>query len=49
MTSLWDNFQDKNILITGGSGFLGTTIVYRLVTKATGVGKIYLVCRGGRE
>jgi uncharacterized protein YbjT (DUF2867 family) len=49
MTSLWEKFQGKNILITGGSGFLGTAIVYRLVTKVVEPGKIYIVCRGGRE
>lgn len=49
MTSLWNAFRDKNILITGGSGFLGTAIVYRLLTKAVSPGKIYIVCRGGRE
>ncbi|KAJ5289022.1 hypothetical protein N7478_002052 [Penicillium angulare] len=48
MTSLWNRFYKKNILITGGSGFLGTAIVYRLVTKAA-PNKIYIVCRGGRD
>lgn len=49
MTSLWDRFLGKNILITGGSGFLGTAIVYRLITKAAPPEKIYILCRGGRE
>ncbi|KAJ5104593.1 hypothetical protein NUU61_001940 [Penicillium alfredii] len=49
MTSLWEKFRDKNILITGGSGFLGTAIVHRLVTKAAAPGKIYILCRGGRD
>jgi len=47
MAPLWDNFRGKDILITGGSGFVGTAILYRLLTRAPDVGRIYIICRGG--
>ncbi|PLB48480.1 putative male sterility domain-containing protein [Aspergillus steynii IBT 23096] len=45
---MWDSFDGKCVLITGGSGFLGTAVVYRLVTR-TSVSLIYILCRGGRK
>ncbi|OQE42383.1 hypothetical protein PENCOP_c004G08077 [Penicillium coprophilum] len=43
---MWDYYNDKTIFITGGTGFLGTAIVYRLLTQ-TSVCRIYMLCRGG--
>lgn len=43
---MWEYFNEKSILVTGGSGFLGTALVYRLLTS-TSTARIYLVCRGG--
>ncbi|KAJ5726817.1 hypothetical protein N7493_005844 [Penicillium malachiteum] len=44
--NMWENFKDRVLFITGGSGFLGTTLVFRLVTQAP-VAHIYILCRGG--
>ncbi|KAJ5502996.1 hypothetical protein N7463_005870 [Penicillium fimorum] len=43
---MWDYYNDKTIFITGGTGFLGTAIVYRLLTQ-TSVCRVYMLCRGG--
>ncbi|KGO73845.1 Male sterility, NAD-binding [Penicillium italicum] len=43
---MWDYYNDKTIFITGGTGFLGTAIVYRLLTQ-TSVRHVYMLCRGG--
>ncbi|KAJ5102463.1 male sterility protein-domain-containing protein [Penicillium argentinense] len=43
---MWERYRGKHILITGDSGFLGTTLVYRLLDK-TSVAHLYLVCRKG--
>ncbi|CAI7640141.1 unnamed protein product [Penicillium glandicola] len=32
---MWDYYNDKTIFITGGTGFLGTSIVYRLLTQTS--------------
>ncbi|KAF9888458.1 hypothetical protein FE257_008565 [Aspergillus nanangensis] len=45
---MWDWYRDKNIFLTGGSGFVGTALVYRLVTEVP-VGHIYILCRGGES
>ncbi|KAJ5738191.1 hypothetical protein N7493_001346 [Penicillium malachiteum] len=45
---MWEYYDNRSILVTGGSGFLGTAIVHRLLTT-TSVSRIYLVCRGGTE
>lgn len=43
---MWDYYNDKTIFITGGTGFLGTAVVYRLLTQ-TSVSRVYMLCRGG--
>ncbi|KAL2821442.1 male sterility protein-domain-containing protein [Aspergillus cavernicola] len=43
---MWEYYDDKTLFITGGSGFLGTALVHRLLTQ-TRVGHVYLLCRGG--
>lgn len=45
---MWEKYSGKHILITGGSGFLGTALVHRIITKAPTVGRIYIICRNGR-
>ncbi|KAI9041305.1 uncharacterized protein KD926_006881 [Aspergillus affinis] len=45
---MWDFYNGKSILLTGGTGFLGSTLLYRLVSKGN-CGKIYIIFRGGRE
>ncbi|PWY94492.1 male sterility domain-containing protein [Aspergillus sclerotioniger CBS 115572] len=44
---MWEYFSDKSILITGGTGFLGTALVLRLSLQAHPK-HIYLLCRGGK-
>ncbi|KAJ5337233.1 uncharacterized protein N7506_005255 [Penicillium brevicompactum] len=43
---MWDFYTGKNLFITGGSGFLGTALIYRLVTQAPAA-HLYILCRGG--
>ncbi|KAJ6015373.1 hypothetical protein N7540_009964 [Penicillium herquei] len=45
---MWEYYEGRSILVTGGSGFLGTAIVHRLLTS-TSVSRVYLICRGGTE
>lgn len=45
---IWDYYQGKVLFITGGTGFIGTTVVYRLLTQASPK-HIYVLCRGGYE
>ncbi|KAF9886944.1 hypothetical protein FE257_010685 [Aspergillus nanangensis] len=46
--TMWSYYNDKTIFITGGSGFLGTALVHRLLTTAR-CRRIYLLARGGRS
>ncbi|KAJ5774024.1 hypothetical protein N7457_008920, partial [Penicillium paradoxum] len=43
---MWDYYEGKSLFVTGGSGFLGTAIVHRLLTSTSTL-RIYLLCRGG--
>ncbi|KAJ5132362.1 hypothetical protein N7448_006520 [Penicillium atrosanguineum] len=43
---MWEFYDDKTILITGGSGFVGTAIVHRLLSQ-TSAKHVYVLCRGG--
>ncbi|KAJ5628652.1 male sterility protein-domain-containing protein [Penicillium lividum] len=43
---MWDYFAGQVVLLTGASGFLGTALGYRLLSKAP-LAHIYLLCRGG--
>ncbi|KAJ5765750.1 male sterility domain-containing protein, partial [Penicillium odoratum] len=45
---MWDFFDGKTAFITGGSGFLGTALVFRLRSKAQ-CNHIYLLARGGKS
>lgn len=40
-----DFLSGKNIFITGGTGFLGTILIERLLSSTTKIGKIYLLIR----
>ncbi|KAE8311600.1 male sterility protein-domain-containing protein [Aspergillus transmontanensis] len=43
---MWEYYSGKVLFITGASGFLGTALVYRIISQAP-VAHIYLLCRGG--
>uniref|UniRef100_A0A6P7GH07 Fatty acyl-CoA reductase n=1 Tax=Diabrotica virgifera virgifera TaxID=50390 RepID=A0A6P7GH07_DIAVI len=43
--SVADFFIDKNVFITGGSGFLGKLIIEKLLRSCPGIGKIYVLLR----
>jgi len=57
MTVITDNdplsvagfFNDKDILLTGASGFLGKVIVHRLLSCCPKIGSIYLLLRAKRN
>lgn len=38
-------YKGKNVLITGGSGFLGKTVLWKLLTTCKQIGKIYVLIR----
>lgn len=39
-------FAQKNIFLTGGTGFLGTVIIEALLSSSPNIGKIYILVRG---
>ncbi len=41
-------FADKNVLITGGSGFLGKLLVCKLLTSCQDLGRVHLLLRPKR-
>lgn len=43
--SIAEFLSGKNIFITGGTGFLGTVLIERLLSSTPGIGKIYLLIR----
>ncbi|GLB08658.1 hypothetical protein AtubIFM57258_004559 [Aspergillus tubingensis] len=43
---MWHYYNEKSVLVTGGTGFLGTALIHRLITT-TSLSYIYLICRGG--
>jgi fatty acyl-CoA reductase len=38
----------RNVLITGGTGFLGCVLIYKLLMFCPDIGKIYLIIRNKR-
>ncbi|UDD66012.1 hypothetical protein AFCA_013173 [Aspergillus flavus] len=45
---MFEYYEKKSIFVTGAPGFLGTVIIYRLVTLCE-VQHVYVLCRGGPE
>ncbi|KAJ6013760.1 hypothetical protein N7540_008351 [Penicillium herquei] len=48
MSSIWEYYNEKSILVTGGSGFLGTALVHRLLIS-TSASRLYVICQGGTK
>lgn len=44
-TTIADFFKDKNIFITGGTGFLGTVLIEGLLSVTPDIGTIYVLVR----
>ncbi len=44
-----DFFANKNVLVTGGTGFLGKLLVLKLLTSCPDIGLIYLILRPGKK
>ncbi|KAJ5657851.1 uncharacterized protein N7484_001500 [Penicillium longicatenatum] len=45
---MWEFYNDKVIFLTGGTGFVGTTILYRLFTQAA-PRRVFVLTRGGHK
>lgn len=45
---IWKYYDGKILFVTGGTGFIGTTLLYRLLSQAAPE-HIYVLCRGGYE
>lgn len=46
MLTLEEFFANKNVFITGGTGFLGTVVIESLLRVSPNIGKIYVLVRG---
>ena len=46
---LGEAYRDKKILLTGGTGFLGTALVEKILRSLPDLGRLYLLVRPSRE
>jgi fatty acyl-CoA reductase len=46
---LREDYRDKSILLTGGTGFLGTALVEKILFSLPELGRLYLLVRASRE
>ncbi len=42
-------YKDKAVLVTGGTGFLGTALVEKMLRSLPSLGRLYLIVRSSRE
>jgi hypothetical protein len=43
---VWDYYDGKVLFVTGGSGFIGTALLWRLLSQSSPE-RVYVLCRGG--
>jgi uncharacterized protein YbjT (DUF2867 family) len=43
---VWDYYDGKVLFVTGGSGFIGTALLWRLLSQSTPE-RVYVLSRGG--
>ncbi|KAK9501400.1 hypothetical protein O3M35_012133 [Rhynocoris fuscipes] len=46
--SIIDWYTGKNVLISGGTGFMGKVLVEKILRSIPNIGKIYILCRSKR-
>ncbi|MDQ3636918.1 MAG: SDR family oxidoreductase, partial [Actinomycetota bacterium] len=46
---LAEAYRDKTILLTGGTGFLGTALVEKILRSVPDLGRLYLVVRPSKD
>lgn len=47
--SVIDYFKDKNVFITGGSGFIGKCLIEKLLRSIPAMGNVYILMRPKRD
>ncbi|KAJ5964248.1 uncharacterized protein N7479_004124 [Penicillium vulpinum] len=45
---IWDYYDGKTLFITGGTGFIGTALLCRLLSQSSPK-QVYVLCRGGSD
>ena len=45
---LGEAYKDKKILLTGGTGFLGTALIEKILRSLPDLGRLYLLVRPSR-
>lgn len=45
---IWDYYNGKTLFITGGTGFIGTALLCRLLSQSSPK-RVYVLCQGGSE
>ncbi|OQE17496.1 hypothetical protein PENFLA_c024G09104 [Penicillium flavigenum] len=45
---IWDYYNGKTLFITGGTGFIGTALLCRLLSQSSPK-RVYVLCRGGAD